>query len=157
MNGIPPPPPRRSVSSGTPITPLQSTATGNQMMANNGFRRMNIQSQPTGGPALSQLPTMNNGVLAPPPPPSRRRLQPSLTGGTPPLGPGHFQSSSATNLPSTYQPQMQAPQLQQPGGQQMAPLQGQYTGHQVMYSSPTGSNSVPNLLSNEMANLNFGR
>lgn len=156
MGSVPPPPPRRSVSSGGPIAPLQSAAPDNQIMGGNGLRRMNVPSQLTGGPAPSQVPTMSNGILAPPPPPSRRRLQPSLTGGTPPLGPGHFQSSSATNLPSTSHQQMQGPQLPPHGGQ-MAPLQGQYTGHQMMYSMPTGSNSVPNLLSNDMANLNFGR
>lgn len=122
---IPPPPPRRSVSGGA--TPLNPQNTGHQLFTGNDTS----WSSGGGGPIMA------NGMLAPPPPPSRRRLL-SVSAGSPnPV----FHSSSASNLPAN---------MGQPGI-----LQNQYTGHQPLYATPSGSNSVPNLLSNGMGNLDM--
>ena len=132
IQNIPPPPPRRSVSGG-PSLSIPSTATGNQPLGMNGMRR-------TSGPGG---PTMTNGMLAPPPPPPSRRRLLSASAGSPNTFNGQFHSSSATNLPTS---------MGEPVG-----LQSQFTGHQILYTTPTASNSVPNLLTNGMQNLGLNR
>lgn len=147
LNNYPQPPPRRSVSGGNAqTTPLQSNMTGMNMGGQNQFLMPNATgfggSLHNGPPPASNGPVMSNGILAPPPPPSRRRQMSASIGS--PNSNSQFQpihSSSASNL--------HAPQTQQTGM-----LQQQFTGHQPMYSTPTGSNSVPNL-TNGMQNLGF--
>lgn len=130
FQSIPPPPPRRSVSGGS-TSSLQSIPTGNQFgIPANGGRAA----------SLSSGPVMSNGLLAPPPPPARRRLL-SASNVNPSTTP--LYSSSASNLPGSMGP---------PGT-----LQNQFTGQQPLYSTPTGSNSVPNLLTNGMQNFSISR